>query len=140
MNANTVARVLAAIMGFILGTFAISVILMQARFGFEPLGAAYAACAVMSAAICWWFARRGHIEEVRKRMRFAAICAFISGTAGLALGFFGPIILAPEANQGPLLGIFVIGPLGYLVGLPAGWLVARFRRRQVSPVSPEVQT
>ena len=140
MNANAAARVLGGVMGAFLTTFALSVIIMQARFGFEPLGAAYAAGAVSSAAICLWFARLGHIEEVRKRMRFAAICGFITGAVGFVLGFFGPIILTPEANQGPLLGIFVTGPLGYLVGLAAGWLVARFRWRQASPISPEVQT
>jgi len=140
MNANAVARVLAGVMGVFLGTFALSVFAMQARFGFEPLGAAYGACAVMSAAICCWFARRGHVAEARERMRFAAICGFITGAVGFVLGFFGPILLAPEANQGPLLGIFVTGPLGYLVGLPAGWLVARFRKRQAPPISSEVQT
>jgi hypothetical protein len=31
-------------------------------------------------------------------------------------GFLGPMILAPEANQGPLLGIFITGPLGLVVG------------------------
>lgn len=140
MNANTVARVLAAVMGIFLGQFALSVFVMQARLWFEPLAAAYAAGALSSAAICWWFALRGHMEEVRKRMRFAAICGFITGAVGFGLGFLGPIILAPQANQGPLLGIFVTGPLGFFVGLAAGWLVARFRSRQVAPISPEVQT
>ncbi|HKQ18121.1 MAG TPA: hypothetical protein VJW75_00110 [Candidatus Eisenbacteria bacterium] len=140
MNLNAVARVFAAVMGLFLGQFAVSVFVMQAAFGFEPLGAAYAAAALLSAAICWWFALRGHTEQVRKRMRFAAICGFITGAVGFILGFLGPIVLAPQANQGPLLGIFVTGPLGFFVGLAAGWLIARFRRRQALPISPEVRT
>jgi hypothetical protein len=40
----------------------------------------------------------------------------IVGGVGFALGFFGPMILAPQANQGPMLGIFITGPLGFLVG------------------------
>lgn len=39
------------------------------------------------------------------------------GGIGFALGFFGPMILSPGANQGPLLGIFITGPLGFFIGL-----------------------
>lgn len=31
-------------------------------------------------------------------------------------GFFGPLIFTPEANQGPLLGMFFTGPLGFVAG------------------------
>lgn len=52
--------------------------------------------------------------------------SFLIGLAGFLLGFVGPILLAPEANQGPLLGIFITGPLGAIVGAIMGlW----FRRR-----------
>ena len=40
--------------------------------------------------------------------------AFGTGGIGFAGGFFGPIIFMPGANQGPLLGIFITGPLGGL--------------------------
>lgn len=56
-----------------------------------------------------------------------ALWAVGLGVLGFALGFFGPILFAPEANQGPLLGIFITGPLGLLVGL--GWGLWRERRR-----------
>lgn len=42
--------------------------------------------------------------------------AVITGAIGFTAGFFGPIIFSPEANQGPLLGIFITGPLGFLLG------------------------
>lgn len=42
--------------------------------------------------------------------------AVIAGAVGFCGGFFGPMIFAPEANQGPLLGIFITGPLGFLLG------------------------
>jgi hypothetical protein len=38
------------------------------------------------------------------------------GAVGFLAGFLGPIALNPEANQGPLLGIFISGPLGLLFG------------------------
>ena len=42
------------------------------------------------------------------------------GAVGFACGFFGPIALNPDANQGPLLGIFITGPGGVVAGLVAG--------------------
>jgi len=47
------------------------------------------------------------------------------GAVGFACGFLGPIVLAPDANQGPLLGLLVTGPGGVVLGF-AGGLVARF--------------
>ncbi len=47
-----------------------------------------------------------------------------------AAGFFGPIVLTPDANQGPLLGIFITGPLGFVVGLGVGiWKELRRGKR-----------
>ncbi len=46
--------------------------------------------------------------------------AVLFGAVGLAAGFFGPMLLAPDANQGPMLGIFITGPLGFLAGLAFG--------------------
>ncbi len=49
------------------------------------------------------------------------VWALALGAVGFACGFFGPIALVPEANQGPLLGIFITGPSGFLAGLVAGF-------------------
>lgn len=42
--------------------------------------------------------------------------AIILGAIGFFAGFFGPIVFAPGANQGPLLGLFITGPLGFILG------------------------
>jgi hypothetical protein len=42
--------------------------------------------------------------------------AVMVGAIGFSLGFWGPIIFAPGANQGPLLGIFITGPLSFMFG------------------------
>jgi hypothetical protein len=42
------------------------------------------------------------------------------GGTGFAAGFFGPIALNPEANQGPLVGLLITGPFGTLAGLVLG--------------------
>jgi hypothetical protein len=39
------------------------------------------------------------------------------GSAGFASGFLGPLLFAPEANQGPLIGILISGPAGVVLGL-----------------------
>ena len=69
------------------------------------------------------------IAESRAQMRLALIGGLVLGGIGFAAGFFGPIILTPSANQGPLLGIFVTGPLGFVLGTVIGWLYARYRTR-----------
>lgn len=40
----------------------------------------------------------------------------ILAAAGFAAGFFGPMIFAPDANQGPLVGILISGPAGLVLG------------------------
>ncbi|HEY4366814.1 MAG TPA: hypothetical protein VGN07_06225 [Steroidobacteraceae bacterium] len=50
----------------------------------------------------------------------ALLWALMLGGIGFAAGFFGPIALNPEANQGPLLGIFITGPAGALAGYLLG--------------------
>jgi len=43
------------------------------------------------------------------------------GFLGFLLGFFGPMLLWPGSAQGPMLGIFITGPLGAVIGLLATW-------------------
>src|SRR5262245_34024361 len=62
--------------------------------------------------------------------RRIAFCALTVGGVGFLSGFFGPLALSPEANQGPLLGIFITGPAGVLIGAVLGGVLS------VLPVSP----
>lgn len=59
----------------------------------------------------------------------AGLGAAIVGAIGFIGGFFGPIIFAPDANQGPLLGLFITGPLGVVVGAIGGYIYG-FSRSQ----------
>jgi hypothetical protein len=54
--------------------------------------------------------------------------ALVVGGAGFVGGFFGPMIFAPDANQGPLLGLFITGPLGFLLGGAGGFVYSLVRR------------
>ena len=53
--------------------------------------------------------------------------AVVPGALGFCGGFFGPLIFTPEANQGPLLGIFISGPLGFIGGAIGGLVYALWR-------------
>ena len=42
------------------------------------------------------------------------------GLLGFLAGFFGPLVLIPSANQGPLLGYLITGPAGVVAGAALG--------------------
>ena len=50
--------------------------------------------------------------------------ALLLGAVGLIVGFFGPllvgVLVGSRANLGPLWGIFVLGPVGVLLGAVTG--------------------
>lgn len=55
--------------------------------------------------------------------------ACILGGIGLFGGFVGPMIFAPESNQGPLLGILITGPAGFVLGALGGAVRWFFRKK-----------
>jgi MFS family permease len=57
-------------------------------------------------------------------MRGAVLGAGWCGTIGFVGGFFGPMLFAPDANQGPMLGLFITGPGGVVFGALAGLALA----------------
>jgi hypothetical protein len=80
-----------------------------------------------AAAIVWKqsSARAGFVSTV-----FTG--AVVTGSIAFCAGFFGPMLLAPQSNQGPLLGIFITGPAGFVVGGVGGaihWTIRRFSCR-----------
>jgi predicted Zn-dependent protease len=64
--------------------------------------------------------------------------AFILGGVGFLAGILGPGIFSPGASQGPLLGIFITGPLGFLLGGIGGfayWWIRDKRNEEDVPLS-----
>ena len=71
-------------------------------------------------------------------LRCALLGGVILGGIGFAAGFFGPIIFRPDTNQGPLLGIFITGPLGFVLGIICG-TVYGLRRAGKTDQQPPLQ-
>ena len=97
------------------------------RGEFDPLLAIFGACTILFAVMCGWFALRGNLSAARARMRTVMLGGMLVGAIGFAIGFVGPMIWAPDANQGPLLGIFITGPIGFVTGAALGWFNSRTR-------------
>lgn len=77
----------------------------------------------------WFSVRNGPLRNRFWRgERWYGFAAFVALIFFLA-GFVGPIILAPGANQGPLLGLLITGPLGVVIGIVWGLLRVRARER-----------
>ena len=71
---------------------------------------------LLAAVLVWWFTARGHIPQARTRIAHIFVGAALLGGVSFIAGFVGPIVFMPHANQGPLLGIFFTGPIGFTVG------------------------
>src|SRR4051794_39779269 len=90
------------------------------RTGFDLLFGGVILSFFAAAILCFWFAFRGHISADRVLILFALTGGMIIGSICFIAGFIGPIIFMPHSNQGPLLGIFVTGPFGFVAGTLIG--------------------
>ena len=77
-----------------------------------------------------WYAWKRLSSVPRGLVSSTLLGAIMLGSIGFCAGFFGPMILTPGANQGPLLGIFITGPLGFLFGGVGGLAYWRTKGRK----------
>jgi hypothetical protein len=78
-------------------------------------------------ALCWWFTLRGHYPESRAAIRESWRVGWLVGGVGFAVGFIAPLAIWPNANLGPLLGILVTGPVGFVLGALGAVLLREVR-------------
>ena len=67
-------------------------------------------------ALCWWSTLLGHQPTSRAHIQASWRGGWMVGAVGFAIGFVGPLVITPKASLGPLLGILLTGPLGFVVG------------------------
>ena len=91
--------------------------------------------ALATAFLATWFVWRQTGSPGRGLLSAIMGGAIIVGSIGFAGGFFGPMVFMPEANQGPLLGLFITGPLGVVAGgiLGAVWWLTLGQAREGPP-------
>jgi len=87
------------------------------------------AASFLPLALLWTIVRYGPIPNRWWRRELPLGFALFVGAIAFLIGFIGPILVTPDANQGPLLGIFITGPAGFCVGLVWGLLRAAQRRK-----------
>jgi hypothetical protein len=78
---------------------------------------------VAMGVLWWWSALDGHRADSRARIRASWHAGWRVGGVALALGFIGPLVLNPKANLGPLQGILLTGPVGFVLGALIGAVV-----------------
>lgn len=79
--------------------------------------------------------KKAPLKAPRDMLSTVLLGALILGSVGFIGGFFGPIFLG-GGNQGPLLGIFITGPLGFVIGALGGliaWFVRRTKHTSSTP-------
>jgi len=87
------------------------------------------AAAIWAARYTWRRTSEAHDDGV---LAMTLSGALVVGGIGFVGGFFGPMIFAPEANQGPLLGLFITGPLGFALGAAGGFVYGLVRRSRLA--------
>ncbi len=101
----------------------------QLADGFDLGGLAVGSAFASAAFLCWWVALLGDVASSRERIGRAFLGGCLLGLAGFLLWSCGLILLGSDANQGPLTGIFITGPLGFTVGTVLGALYRRPQAR-----------
>jgi hypothetical protein len=77
--------------------------------------------------LCWWTALGGRGPDARARIHASWRAGWLVGMAGFAIGFVGPLVVTPKVSLGPLLGIQITGPVGFVLGAVGGALIHRAR-------------
>jgi hypothetical protein len=86
------------------------------------------ACAIAAGKYVWRATENAGAGGLLHRTLGGALTV---GGVAFAAGFFGPMIFAPDANQGPLLGLLITGPLGFVLGGVGGFVWGCMHRRAV---------
>ena len=122
-------RVSAGIVAIALTIYILMVLQTQLKEGFDTLGNIFIVGSATVAILCWWVALFYQREQSRRKMGLAFRGGVIIGGISFLAGFLGPIVLTPQANQGPLVGIFITGPIGFVVGIIAGYIYSILKTR-----------
>jgi hypothetical protein len=80
----------------------------------------------IAGAVAGWVVgvfRQGPPGRRRTVAWWCVTMSWIVGAVSFLIGFVGPILFSPDSPQGPMLGILITGPLGFLVGAFVGVVI-----------------
>jgi hypothetical protein len=117
-------RIFALVGAIVFSAYSLMVLQTQINEGFDALGNIFGLGSATAAIICWWIVLFYQREESRRRISLTFRGGVIFGGISFLGGFLGPILLTPQANQGPLVGIFITGPVGFVLGIITGYIYA----------------
>jgi hypothetical protein len=125
-------RILLGIVGFLL-----LILAMRGVWGsFDPiLISLLIVPALTAAALCIWYAAKAGDPQIKQRILCAFKIGFVAGLIAFGLFFVGPLVIMPDANQGPFLGFLAAPPgfaLGAILGICFPGLCNRFKSWSIS--------
>lgn len=110
-----------------LGAYFLTAVPIMVLFGFQGFTFLIPLIAAVAVARYLWVRANDMPKHLAGFIFYGAV---LFGGVGFTAGFFGPMIFVPEANQGPLLGIFITGPAGVLIGAIAGLVYGLVKSRR----------
>jgi len=124
---NTVTRIILTFISVVAGYFFIYWVPFSLIPGARNIPAIPQIVSLLIAVIIGIFIWKKTRTSSNGLSTYIIMGGIIVGSIGFITGFWGPIIFNPSANQGPLLGIFITGPLGFLIGLAGGGIYWRIK-------------
>jgi hypothetical protein len=119
-----VPRIIAGVIGVVALIKALP-LLAVLYFSWDPIASSIGGVLFLIGLFALWFAVLGDNADERTHMKRTLLWALVVGTLAFLAGFVGPILLRPDSNQGPLLGIFITGPAGFVLGGLVGFVRSR---------------
>ena len=130
------ARVIAGVGALVFAAAALWVVGNNGAAVMDWTGAIRVLAPTAAAVWCGWFALFGHHPLSRGRLGYALTGGLVLGILGLVAGVLGSMIQDSKSTQGLLIGIFVTGPTGFVVGMAAGAVFALIAVRPEAAEEP----
>jgi hypothetical protein len=131
-TATILSRIGAAVVGAACGSLALWLSLhnlVQWKWNGWMFWVPFSLLLTTLSALCCWFVLRGDRSKSLADIRATWRGGWLVGVVCFALGYVGPLLITPKSNLGPLLGILLTGPLGFVAGA-LGTIVYRKLRVQ----------
>ncbi len=125
-----IARIVAVLVGLLFVAVAVQSGLNLATGSW--LFAGFTIGTIALAALSFWFAISAHSGVANVEWWRSARAGLVLGTVFLLAGYVVPLVVAPDNNLGPLIGVFGTGPAGFALGTLIGFVRARRDRDPVT--------